>query len=60
MKGTPYSLWLSWANQATGIWTSAFLSAARRNQAAMMSLAIPRPSSGSARPKRRGARKGAG
>lgn len=60
MKGTPYSVWLSWANRATGIWTSAFLSAARRNQASMMSLATPRPSSRPARPKRRGAKKGAG
>lgn len=60
MKGTPYSVWLSWANQATSIWTSAFMSAARRNQAAMMTLATPRPGSKPAQPKRRAARKRSG
>ncbi|HYG87883.1 MAG TPA: hypothetical protein VD978_16625 [Azospirillum sp.] len=36
MKGTPRSLWLSWANQAASIWTSAFAAAAKRNQAAFL------------------------
>ena len=36
MKGTPRSLWLSWANQAAGIWTSAVTAAAKRNQAAFL------------------------
>lgn len=57
MKGTPYSLWLSWANQAAGIWTSAFVSAARRNQEALVTLATPRPAR---KPKRRRARSGPG
>lgn len=53
MKGTPNSLWLSWANRAGSIWTNAFLSAARRNQQALFTLATPRPAS---KPKRRRAK----
>ncbi|WP_448191040.1 hypothetical protein [Azospirillum sp. sgz301742] len=36
MKGSPRSVWLSWANRAAGIWTSAFTAAAKRNQAAVL------------------------
>lgn len=54
MKGTPHSLWLSWANQAAGIWTNTFIAVAKRNQAAMLKAmtAPPKP----AKSKRRKAR----
>ncbi len=37
------SAWLSWANQATTMWTSAMVSATRRNQAAF-ARELARPS----------------
>ncbi|WP_431859012.1 hypothetical protein [Azospirillum sp.] len=44
MKGTPRSVWLSWANQAASIWTGVFAAAAKRNQAAFLkAMAAPRP-----------------
>jgi hypothetical protein len=62
MKGSPRSLWLSWANraasQAAGFWSGVFASAVRRGQADMMKamttppMATPpkaRPGSGSKR-----------
>lgn len=41
MTKNPFmSAWLSWANRATGMWTTAAMSAARRNQAAAQSAMI--------------------
>ncbi|WP_146205439.1 hypothetical protein [Azospirillum sp. TSH20] len=41
MTKNPFmSAWLSWANRASGMWTSATMSAARRNQAAAQSAMI--------------------
>lgn len=45
MKGTPRSVWLSWANRAAGIWTSAFVAAAKRNQAAALKAMTTPPKS---------------
>ena len=45
MKGSPRSVWLSWANQAAGIWTSTFMAAAKRNQAAMLKAMTTPPKS---------------
>ena len=55
MKGTPRSVWLSWANQAAGIWTSTATAIAKRNQAAFLKAMTmpPKP----AKPKRRKAAK---
>ena len=50
MKNPAMSLWLSWANRATSLWTTAAMSAAKRNQTAMIKAATtlpkakPRPS----------------
>lgn len=51
MKGTPRSVWLSWANKAASIWTSTFMAAAKRNQAAFLKAATTPPKP--AKPKRR-------
>lgn len=41
MTKNPFmSAWLSWANRASGMWTTAAMSAARRNQAAAQSAMI--------------------
>lgn len=51
------SAWLSWANRATGMWTTAAMSAAKRNQSAAQSAMIKAmmtpPKSGHAKPKRK-------
>lgn len=56
MKNPAMSLWLSWANRATSMWTSAAMSAAKRNQATMLKAAMTppksRPRSPSKAPKR--------
>lgn len=36
MKGSPRSVWLSWANRAAGAWTGAATAAVRRGQTAML------------------------
>lgn len=36
MKGIPRSVWLSWANQAAGIWASTVTAVAKRNQTAFL------------------------
>jgi len=36
MKGTPRSVWLSWANRAAGIWAGTATAIAKRNQAAIL------------------------
>ena len=36
MKGTPRSVWLSWANQAANIWANTFTAVAKRNQTAFL------------------------
>lgn len=43
MAKNPFmSAWLSWANRATGMWTTAAMSAAKRNQsAALKSMMTP-------------------
>ncbi|PWC80856.1 hypothetical protein TSH100_28715 [Azospirillum sp. TSH100] len=41
MTKNPFmSAWLSWANRAAGMWTTAAMSAAKRNQAAAQSAMI--------------------
>ncbi|WP_199231682.1 hypothetical protein [Azospirillum sp. TSO35-2] len=45
------SVWLSWANQATSMWTTAAMTAAKRNQAAALKAMLTPP-------KTRGAGKG--
>jgi hypothetical protein len=43
MKGTPRSLWLSWANRVAGYWTSAMASALQRQQRATLKAMQPKP-----------------
>lgn len=47
MKGSPRSLWLSWANrtanQAAGFWTGVFTAAAKRNQTAIAKAMTAKP-----------------
>lgn len=52
MKNPMMSLWLSWANRATSMMTTATMSAAKRNQAAMLKSMTtpPKPKAG---PKRK-------
>jgi hypothetical protein len=52
MRGSPRSIMLSWADAVTGWWTSAAVSAAQRQQRAMLSALTPKPGR-KARPKRR-------
>lgn len=52
MKGTPQSLWLSWANRAAGAWTGVAVAAAKRNQAALWKAMTTPP-----KPKRKPAAK---
>lgn len=56
MKNPAMSLWLSWANRATSLWTTAAMSAVKRNQAAMVKAAMTppkaKPRSSSRAPKR--------
>jgi hypothetical protein len=40
MKGTPHSIWLSMAHQVGGYWTSAAVTAMKRQQHAMISEAM--------------------
>ena len=51
MKGTPRSVWLSWANQAAGIWAGTFTAMAKRNQAAFLKAMTtpPKPAKGKRR-----------
>ena len=52
------SAWLSWANQATTMWTSAVMSATRRQQAAMArELAKPPKPGMKAKPRKRASRR---
>lgn len=56
MTKNPFmSAWLSWANRASGMWTTAAMSAARRNQSAAQSAMIKAmmtpPKAGPAKPK---------
>jgi len=52
MKGTPRSVWLSWANRAAGIWTSTFAAAAKRNQAAVVKAMTTPPKSTKRKPRK--------
>jgi len=56
MKGTPQSLWLSWANRAVGAWTGMAVAAAKRNQAAVLK-AMATPPKPRSKPKRKPAAK---
>lgn len=41
MTKNPFmSAWLSWANRASGMWTAAAMSAARRNQSSAQSAMV--------------------
>ncbi|HYF88690.1 hypothetical protein [Azospirillum sp.] len=52
MAKNPFmSAWLSWANRATGMWTTAAMSAAKRNQSAALKSMMTPPKS--AKPKRK-------
>lgn len=58
MTKNPFmSAWLSWANRAGGMWTSAAMSAARRNQAtaqsAMIKAMLTPPKAAQSKPKRK-------
>lgn len=50
MKGSPRSLWLTWANRAAGTWTSAWVTALQQQQRAMLKAMTPKPPK---KPKRR-------
>lgn len=43
MKGSPRSIWLTWANRAAGWWTSAFATAAQRQTQATLKAMTPKP-----------------
>ncbi|WP_168220259.1 hypothetical protein [Azospirillum thermophilum] len=45
MKNPVMSLWLSWANRATSMMTAATMSAAKRNQAALLKSMTTPPKS---------------
>lgn len=55
MKGSPRSLWLSWANrtanQAAGFWTGVFTAAAKRNQNAVAKAMTAKPAAKGRKPK---------
>ena len=52
MAKNPFmSAWLSWANRATGMWTTAAMSAAKRNQSAALKSMMTQPKP--AKPKRK-------
>lgn len=52
MAKNPFmSAWLSWANRATCMWTTAAMSAAKRNQSAALKSMMTPPKS--AKPKRK-------
>ena len=52
MAKNPFmSAWLSWANRATGMWTTAAMSAAKRNQAAALKSMMTPPKT--SKPKRK-------
>jgi hypothetical protein len=56
MKGSPRSLWLSWANsaanRAAGTWAGAFRAAAKRNQTNFLKALTADPKSARTAPKR--------
>ncbi|MBY6265243.1 hypothetical protein EI613_25470 [Azospirillum sp. 412522] len=57
MTKNPFmSAWLSWANRASSLWTTAAMSAAKRNQSAAWKAMVTPPKSGQAKakPKRKG------
>lgn len=58
MTKNPFmSAWLSWANRASGMWTTAAMSAARRNQsatqAAIFKAMMTPPKAKPSKPKRK-------
>jgi len=59
MKGSPRSIWLSWANRAASYWTSAVTAATRRHQSAILKAPTPgasnvkAPTPGASKPRSR-------
>lgn len=45
MKGSPASIWLSWANRAAAIWTNTAMAVARQQQTAMLNAMKLKPAS---------------
>ncbi|MBP2298984.1 hypothetical protein [Azospirillum picis] len=55
MTKNPFmSAWLSWANRATSLWTTAAMSAAKRNQTAAFKAMTTPPKPAASRSKRKG------
>ncbi|CAO3436226.1 hypothetical protein [Azospirillum endophyticum] len=54
MTKNPFmSAWLSWANRASSMWTTAAMSAAKRNQSAALKAMMTPPKAGHPKPKRK-------